>query len=155
MREDEIAAEAMGVDTTAYKVRAFVISSFFAGVSGALLAHYVQAITPQVFKFDKSIAVVTMVVLGGMGSTTGSLIAAFGLTALPEVLRGLQAYRNVISSIILVLMMLLRPKGLLGRWEIWRLWERRSQARAGSGGVGQKRCSRWTRRPFASAASPP
>jgi branched-chain amino acid transport system permease protein len=137
VREDEIAAEAMGIDTTEYKVRAFVVSSFFAGVSGALLAHYIQAITPGLFKFDRSIAIVTMVVLGGMGSTTGAVLTAFGLTALPEVARGLQSYRNVFTSIILVLVMLLRPKGLLGRWEIWRLWEKERKPAPDEGAAGE------------------
>jgi branched-chain amino acid transport system permease protein len=137
VREDEIAAEAMGVDTTEYKVRAFVISSFFAGVSGALLAHYIQAITPGLFKFDRSIAIVTMVVLGGMGSTTGAVMTAFALTALPEVARGLQSYRNVFTSIILVLVMLLRPKGLLGRWEIWRLWAKERKPAPDAGAAGE------------------
>ena len=89
IREDEVAAEAMGVDTTGYKVRAFVISSFFAGVAGGLFAHFVPIINPGSFTFVKSMEVVVMVVLGGLGSTTGAIVAAVFLTLLPEALRSL------------------------------------------------------------------
>lgn len=119
VREDEIAAESMGVNTTSTKVVSFMISSFFAGVSGALLAHVNQFISPSNFTFLLSVNVVIMVVLGGLGSFTGSFIAAIFLTVLPEFLRSLQSYtgvdlRMVIYSAILILIMLLRPKGLLG-----------------------------------------
>ena len=87
IREDEVAAEAMGVDTTAYKVRAFVISSFFAGVAGALFAHFVPIINPGSFTYVKSMEVVVMVVAGGLGSTTGAFTAAVVLTLLPEAMR--------------------------------------------------------------------
>ena len=79
----------MGVDTTGYKVRAFVISSFFAGVAGGLFAHFVPIINPGSFTFVKSIEVVVMVVAGGLGSTTGAIVAAVFLTLLPEALRTL------------------------------------------------------------------
>lgn len=146
VREDEIAAEAMGVDTTGYKVRAFVMSAFFGGVAGVLFAHLLTTINPRSFTFVRSIEIVTMVVLGGMGSTTGAVVAAFGLTALPEVLKTLQGnlaadaefrgwsdgvinalgkdYKNVIYSLVLLGMMLVRPRGLLGQWEFWKLWEK-------------------------------
>nr|WP_050727639.1 branched-chain amino acid ABC transporter permease [Vulgatibacter incomptus] len=132
VREDEVAAEAMGVDTTGYKVRAFVVSSFFAGVAGSLLGHYLQLLSPRDFTFLKSIEVVAMVVLGGLGSISGAVIAAVLLTILPEALRPLQDYtgldfRMVIYSAMLVLLMLLRPRGLLGSRE---LWERRARRRA-------------------------
>jgi branched-chain amino acid transport system permease protein len=136
IREDEVAAEAMGVDTTSYKVRAFVISSFFAGVAGALFAHFVPIINPGSFTFVKSIEVVTMVVAGGLGSISGSIIAAVVLTLLPEVLRSLfiqiggleggaslaqkvDQIRMPVYGILLVILMLARPQGLFGSRELW------------------------------------
>ena len=117
VREDEIAADAMGVDTTRVKVTAFVIGAAFAGIAGGLYAHYFNDISPDVFGMDTSIVVTTMVVLGGSGSITGSVIAAILLTALPELLRPLQDYRLVIFSTILIVMMLTRPQGILGTRE--------------------------------------
>jgi branched-chain amino acid transport system permease protein len=124
VREDEIAARAMGVDTTRYKVRAFVISSFFAGVAGALAAHYLNVITPMSFTYVKSFDIITMVVLGGMGSISGSVLAAIVLSILPEALRPIRDYtgmdfRMVIYSLILITMMLTRPYGIFGPREIW------------------------------------
>jgi branched-chain amino acid transport system permease protein len=124
VRENEIAAEAMGVDTTYYKVQTFVVSAAVSGVAGGLYAHYFSCITPDVFDFMLSVQIVIMVVLGGMGSVSGSIIAAFILTLLPEVLRPLQDIthvdlRMVIYSLLLILMMLLRPKGMFGRKELW------------------------------------
>src|SRR2546423_1474464 len=84
IREDEIAAEAMGVNTTGYKVRAFVVSAFFAGVAGALLAHHIQLVSPATFTFQMSMDIVTIIVAGGLGSTTGAIVAAVVLTLLPE-----------------------------------------------------------------------
>ena len=126
VRENEIAAEAMGVDTTYYKVQAFVVSAAAAGVAGGLFAHYLSYINPSSFGFMKSVEIVIMVVLGGMGSVSGSVIAAFILTFLPEALRPLQSLtgvdlRMVIYSLALILMMLLRPKGMFGRKELWEL----------------------------------
>src|SRR5207253_5940529 len=89
VREDEVAAEAMGVDTTGYKVRAFVVSAFFAGLAGALSGAFEGNLSPQSFTFVRSFEIVAMVVLGGMGSISGSIVAAAGLTLLPEVLRDL------------------------------------------------------------------
>jgi branched-chain amino acid transport system permease protein len=87
VRDDEIAAEAMGINTTKYKVLAFVMAAFFAGLAGGLYAHFKQFITPDGFNFMKSFDVVVMVILGGMGSTVGVCIAAALLTILPELLR--------------------------------------------------------------------
>lgn len=131
VREDEIAAEAMGVNTTQMKVRAFVISSFFAGVAGALSAHYIRYISPASFDFAKSVSAVIMVVLGGMGSMSGSIIAAVFITLLPEFLRDLQQItgvdlRMVIYSLALILVMILRPKGLFGDKELPDLWRRKN-----------------------------
>jgi branched-chain amino acid transport system permease protein len=119
VREDEVAAEAMGIDTTGYKVRAFVLSAFFAGVAGAMSGAFEGNLSPQSFTFVRSFEIVAMVVLGGMGSITGSVIAAAVLTILPEYLRALANLRMVIYSLALIALMLLRPRGLLGTTEIW------------------------------------
>ncbi len=117
IREDEIAAEALGVPTTRYKVTAFVIGAFFAGMSGALFSHYTYLHTNS-FTFMKSIEVIIMVVLGGMGSLTGSILGAILLTALPELLRFASADRLIIYSLLLIVLMIARPQGILGRREI-------------------------------------
>ncbi|TMA23992.1 MAG: branched-chain amino acid ABC transporter ATP-binding protein/permease [Deltaproteobacteria bacterium] len=129
VREDEVAAEAMGVDTTGYKVRAFVISSALAGIAGGLSGAFEGNLAPQSFTFVRSFEVVAMVVLGGMGSITGSTIAAAVLTLLPEYLRFLANLRMVIYSIALIVLMLVRPRGLFGTTEAWdwvrELWRKR------------------------------
>ncbi len=123
VREDEIAAEAMGINITQTKVRAFVISALFAGVGGALFAHSVKYLNPATFTFTKSVDIIIMIVLGGMGSFTGSVVAAAIITVLPEmVLRELQQLtgvdlRMVIYSLMLILFMILRPSGILGTRE--------------------------------------
>lgn len=141
VREDEVAAEAMGVDTTGTKVKAFVIGAFWAGIAGGLYAHYYAYLNPGSFGFMKGFEVVVIVVLGGLGSVSGAILAAIGLTILPEALRPLQEitkldFRMVIYSLILILFMLLKPNGLLGRYEIsdyWRKFRARSAARAATG----------------------
>ena len=117
IREDEIAAEALGVPTTRYKVSAFVVAAFFAGVSGGLFSHYTYLHTNS-FTFMKSIEVIVMVVLGGMGSLIGSVLGAFLLTALPEMLRFASAERLIIYSLLLIVLMISRPQGILGNREI-------------------------------------
>lgn len=117
VREDEIAAEAVGIPITRYKVMAFSIAAFLAGVGGAVYAHYMTVLDPRTFNFLRSVEILVIVVLGGMGSLTGTIIAAIVLTILPEALRGLSDYRMLIYSILLVIMMLFRPEGLLGRRE--------------------------------------
>lgn len=124
VREDEIAAESLGVDTTRCKVGAFAASAAWAGVAGALFAHQESFIHPGSFDFMKSVEIVVMVVLGGMGSMSGALLAAALLTVLPEALRPLKELtgvdlRMVLYSLALVLLMLFRPQGLLGRGELW------------------------------------
>jgi branched-chain amino acid transport system permease protein len=122
--QDEIAAAATGVNTTFFKTFAFVVGAFFAGVAGALSATWGSGnLAPASFNFMRSIEIVVMVVLGGSGSITGSILAAVLLTWLPEELRSLQDWRMVIYALILILMMILRPEGLLGSHEIW--WRRR------------------------------
>src|SRR5512137_1018677 len=112
----------MGVDTVVLEVRAFVITAAFAGLAGARLVHNIQLVTPRMFTFVKSMEVVVMVVLGGMGSITGSIVAATVLTVALEWLRGLDQYRMVIFSMLLILLMLTRPGGLFGTHEIWDRW---------------------------------
>jgi len=118
VREDEIAAEALGIDTTRYKVVAFVVGAFFAGVAGGLFAHYLAYVHTNSFSFIKSIEIVIMVVLGGMGSITGSVLAAIILTLMPEVLRPVKDYRMVLYSFLLIVLMISRPQGLLGTREL-------------------------------------
>jgi branched-chain amino acid transport system permease protein len=175
IREDEIAARAVGVNVTRYKVRAFVLSAFFAGVAGALTALHVGQINAGELGFQRSFEIVIMVVLGGLGSISGAAIAAVLLTILPEVLRdppsivpwglpialvmgvlvwfgsrrpvrglitlavscagyellrlaaekmgvNLAQYRMIIYSLVLILVMILRPQGLLGVAELWDVW---------------------------------
>ncbi len=129
VKEDEIAAEAMGIDTAYMKVKAFVISSFFAGVAGGLYAHFYHFISPGSFTFLQSVNVIIMVVLGGMGSLSGSILAAIIIVVLPEFLRPLQDLtgidlRMVIYSLLLILMMILRPQGLFGDLEITDIWRK-------------------------------
>jgi|LFRM01.1.fsa_nt_gb branched-chain amino acid transport system permease protein len=118
VREDEIAAEAMGVDTTMYKVLAFSIGAAFAGVAGGLFAHHQMFIDPRSFTFQRSIEILVMVVLGGLGSITGSIIAAVVLTILPEALRGMAEYRMIVYALLLIGLMLVRPQGLFGTREL-------------------------------------
>jgi branched-chain amino acid transport system permease protein len=141
VRDDEIAAEAMGINSTRYKVLAFVVGALFAGMAGALFGHFTLFLTPEGFNFFKSVDVVVMVILGGMGSTTGVILAAILLTILPEILRalahtdfiaasqtaiesvvkihlpplqGLLENRLILYSVLLIIMMLTRPQGLFG-----------------------------------------
>jgi branched-chain amino acid transport system permease protein len=112
VHDDEIAAEAMGINTTRYKITAFAVSAFFAGIAGALYAHYKTFISPNGFDFMRSIEIVVMVILGGMGNTIGVIAAAILLTILPEVLRPIEDYRMIIYSFLLIVLMLTRPQGL-------------------------------------------
>ena len=117
IREDEIASESVGVQTTYYKTFAFVVSAMLAGIAGCLYAGYIGSLYPSTFKFMKSIEMLVMVVLGGMGSMLGSILSATVLTILPELLRSFSDYRMVVYSLALVVMMIFRPKGLLGSYD--------------------------------------
>lgn len=110
--DDEIASEAVGLNTTRYKIVAFVIGAFFAGIAGGLYGHFKMTISPTGFDFTKSIEIVVMVILGGMGNTLGVILAAVLLTLLPELLRPIAEYRMVIYSLVLIVLMLVRPQGL-------------------------------------------
>jgi branched-chain amino acid transport system permease protein len=123
VREDEVAALSLGLSTTKIKVSSFVIASFFAGVAGSIYAHLISIITPTVFGFMMSVNIVVMVVLGGMGSFSGSIIAAAFMTVMPELLRSLQTVtgvdlRMIIFSLSLILIMIFRPDGLFGEHEL-------------------------------------
>lgn len=117
IRDNEIAAEACGINTTYYKTFGFVLSAFFAGVAGALYAGYLGILSPSAFGFMKSIEILVMVVLGGMGSMVGSVISATVLTAVPELLRAFAQYRMVAYSLLLVVVMIFKPTGLMGNYE--------------------------------------
>ena len=110
--DDEIASEAVGLNTTRYKIVAFVIGAFFAGTAGGLYGHFKMTITPTGFDFTKSIEIVVMVIMGGMGNTLGVILAAILLTLLPELLRPVAEYRMIIYSLLLIVLMLVRPQGL-------------------------------------------
>jgi len=143
IREDELAAEAMGVNTTRYKVISFVISSAFAGVAGALFGHFRQFLHTNDFQFIRSIEIIIMIVLGGMGSITGAVLGAIVITILPELLRklpgDLYGYRLVIYSALLILIMLTRPQGVMGAKEFGLSWLKRPQRRPeGDKPVGEK-----------------
>ena len=117
IRDNEIAAESCGIQTTYYKVMAFAFSAAFAGLAGGLYACYIGVLNPSTFGFMKSIEILVMVVLGGMGSMLGSILSATVLTILPEATRSFDSYRMVIYSLVLILMMIFRPGGLLGSYD--------------------------------------
>jgi branched-chain amino acid transport system permease protein len=114
VRDDEVAAEAVGINATRCKVVAFVAGAFFAGIAGGLYAHFVTYINPSQFGFLRSFEIVVMVVVGGMGSIVGVILAAILLTILPEALRPIAQYRMVIYSLLLIVIMISRPQGLFG-----------------------------------------
>jgi branched-chain amino acid transport system permease protein len=122
VNDDEIAAEAMGINTTRYKITAFVVGAFFAGLAGGVYAHFKQYIAPQGFGFDKSIEIVVIVILGGMGNNVGVIIAAVLLTVLTEILRKFGDYRMILYSLLIIVLMIARPQGLF----TWPFWKRKS-----------------------------
>jgi branched-chain amino acid transport system permease protein len=157
IREDELAAEAMGINTTRYKVLAFVISSALAGMAGVLFGHYTSFLSTNDFQFIRSFEIIIMIVLGGMGSLTGAVLGAIVITFLPELLRtlgprlesllnstigadnvpasvhkflvDLANYRLVIFAALLILIMLTRPQGILGTREFGLSWLKRARRR--------------------------
>ena len=140
IREDEIASELMSVNTKQVKMLAFVISSFFAGIAGALFAHLLQFINPRAFDIIKSTDILIMVYLGGIGSIGGSVLGATVYTVLLELLRPMGVWRMVFMPLLLVVLMLYRPKGIMGlrefRWLVpvrdqlaSRLWRERREGR--------------------------
>ncbi|MFO0752792.1 MAG: hypothetical protein U0411_05655 [Thermodesulfovibrionales bacterium] len=115
IRENEIAAASLGIDTTRYKLLAFAAGTFWAGVAGVLFAAKMRFVSPESFTFTESVLILSMVILGGLGNPYGAAAGAFLLVILPEVLRELQLYRMLILGIGLVLLMIFRPQGLLGK----------------------------------------
>ncbi len=118
IRENEIAAETMGINTTKYKVLAFTIGAGFAGTAGALFSHYYYIAHPASFTFMRSFDVLTMVVLGGLGSISGSVAGAILLTGISAALADYPEWRMVIYSIVLIVLMLNRPQGIFGNKEL-------------------------------------
>jgi len=135
VRENEVAAEAVGINTARVKVQSFVMSAFFGGIGGALFAHELgTTLNPQELGFQKSIDLVIMVVLGGMGSISGVVLAAAVLTIMPELFREFAEYRMPVYALALIIVMIVRPQGLFGIKELWdTLWWRRLVGKHGNG----------------------
>ncbi|GAB4304411.1 MAG: branched-chain amino acid ABC transporter permease [Desulfuromonadia bacterium] len=114
IREDEIAAESMGINLARYKIQSFALGTFFAGLAGCLYAHFLSYINPSDFGFLKSVDILSMVVLGGMGSVPGAVVGAAVLSAAPEFLRFMSQYRMLVYGGLLVFLMVFRPNGLFG-----------------------------------------
>jgi branched-chain amino acid transport system permease protein len=128
IREDEIAAEAMGVHTTRAKVIAFVVSSALAGVAGGLFAHYLMYVNTNSFTFLKSFEIIIMIVIGGLGSISGSVLGAVLFISLTEGLREFAQYRMLLFSLLLVVLMIVRPQGILGQKEFVTFLTRRRRS---------------------------
>lgn len=131
IREDEIAADAMGINTTFYKVTAFALGAFFAGVAGGLFAHNFYIIQPSNFGFLKSFDILIFVVLGGLGSMSGTIIATILLTIISTFLQDYPETRMIIYSLVLIIMMIYRPQGLMGTKELSSLFKGRRSAKGG------------------------
>jgi branched-chain amino acid transport system permease protein len=114
IRENELAAEATGVDTTRYKVQAFILAAFYAGIAGSFYAHFVKYISPDSFTINESFILLAMLAFGGQGNLIGPMVGAAALILIPEIFRPLQEYRMFVYGGILILMMLVRRQGLLG-----------------------------------------
>lgn len=133
IRENEIAADAMGINTTYYKVAAFVIGSFFAGIAGGLYAHNFYIIQPTNFGFLKSFDILIFVVLGGLGSLSGAVLAAILLTIVSTFLQEYPETRMIIYSLVLIVMMIYRPQGLMGTKELTSFFKNRNGIKGGTG----------------------
>ncbi len=131
IREDEIAADAMGINTTYYKVIAFVLGSFFAGIAGGLYSHNFYIIQPGNFGFLKSFDILIFVVLGGLGSMSGAVISAILLTIISTFLQEYSETRMIIYSLVLIIVMLYRPQGLMGTKEITQLFQKKKSFKGG------------------------
>lgn len=132
IRENEIAADAMGINTTYYKVAAFVIGAFFAGIAGGLYAHNFYIIQPTNFGFLKSFDILIFVVLGGLGSMSGAVLAAILLTIVSTFLQEYPETRMIIYSLVLIVMMLYRPQGIMGTKELTSLFKNRKADKGGT-----------------------
>lgn len=118
VKDDDIAAAAMGVNPFAYKVMTFGIAATFAGLAGAFYAHYIGFIDPSNFTFDQSTIIISMTIMGGLGNLMGSVLGAISLTILPEILRPLMDVRQIVYGVLLVIMMIVRPQGILGGFNL-------------------------------------
>jgi len=136
VRDNDIATESIGIKVSSYKIRAFVISAFFAGIAGVLYAHNVGIIKPTTFDYNQSIEILVIVVLGGMGSIQGSVIAAIILTVLPELLRGADNYRMLLYSIALILIMIFNhskiKEGLMENRTLSKLFQKKGGVENGT-----------------------
>ncbi|MEO8906054.1 MAG: branched-chain amino acid ABC transporter permease [Polyangiaceae bacterium] len=121
IREDEIAAEAMATPTTRLKVTAFALSAATAGIAGGLFAHMQAGVRPEDFRFEKSIDMIVMIIVGGLGSISGAVLGGIFVAVSLELMRDLQQYRLVLYALLLVVIMLVRPQGLLGNRELYQL----------------------------------
>lgn len=135
IREDEIAAESMGINALLYKIKAFALGSFFAGISGALYAHMMQYLNPSDFGFARSFDILNFVVLGGLGSIPGTILGTAVLSLAPEFLRFVKDYRMLIYGALMVLMMIFRPNGLLGGVDLVRAYKEFKARRVARGSV--------------------
>lgn len=133
IREDDIAAETMGINVYWYKIKAFAVGTFFAGVSGALFAHMMQYINPSDFGFSRSFDILNFVVLGGLGSIPGTILGTAVLSLAPEFLRFVKEYRMLIYGALMIMMMIFRPYGLLGNVDLARLFKNIWLRRTGKG----------------------
>jgi branched-chain amino acid transport system permease protein len=124
IREDEVAAEAMATPTTRLKVLAFTVSAATAGVAGGLFAHMQGGVRPEDFRFEKSIDMIVMIIIGGLGSISGAVLGGIFVAVTLELMRDLQEYRLVLYALLLLVIMLVRPEGLLGTREIPALFRR-------------------------------
>ncbi|WP_353094507.1 branched-chain amino acid ABC transporter permease [Tissierella praeacuta] len=113
VKDDEVAAEAMGINPTFLKILAFVLGAAIAGLAGGVFASFIHYVNPDNFTYMESVVMLTMVVLGGVGSIPGIIVGATVLTILPEALRGISTYRYAIYGILLVMMMIVRPQGII------------------------------------------
>lgn len=112
IREDEVAAQVMGINTLAYKLLAFVLGAMLAGLAGGLNAHFTFFLSPREYGFDPAVDILTMAILGGINSFIGPIIGSVLLTILPEMLRFLQDYRLAVNGLILILVVLFLPNGI-------------------------------------------
>jgi branched-chain amino acid transport system permease protein len=137
IREDEIAAEAMATPTTRLKVLAFSFSAATAGIAGGLFAYMQSGIRPEDFRFDKSIDMVVMIIIGGLGSISGAVVGGIFVAVTLELMRDLQQFRLVLYALLLIIIMLVRPGGLLGSRELPQLLRARFGRRKAAAGVGK------------------
>jgi len=132
IREEETAAEAVGVNTLHYKMAAFIISTFYAGIAGSFFAHYIRFISPDNFTFWESFTLLAMLAIGGQGNLVGPMVGAFLLIAIPEIFRFLADYRMIFYGLVLIFTMLFRREGIF-RYRIYSLriyppWEKKEEA---------------------------